>query len=56
MVSFYRAITLPGNVKFDNLGKKTWSLRNFEKSWNFEQKPETGVFNNFNMLCSKISI
>ena len=31
----------PKNLEFDNLGKKkpgkTWNLRDFEKTWNFEQ-------------------
>ena len=40
-----RVATLPGNLEkhekpeFENLGKKTLKLRNFEKkTWNFEQK------------------
>ena len=40
---------------------KTWNLRNFEKTWNFVQKSlknleNPGIFNNFCMLSSKISI
>ena len=39
-----RVAKKPGNLKFDNLGKKKkpgkpWNLRDFEKkTWNFKQK------------------
>ena len=49
------------NLEFDNFGKKTWNQRNKKKTQkNLEfltkvfKKP--GIFNNFNMFSSKISL
>ena len=44
-------------LEFNNLGKKkekTWNLRSLEKPGIFNKKPR--IFNNFNMISSKISI